>query len=858
MAIGPGGTIVVAGYASNGSNNDLAIARYNPNGSLDSTFGGGDGRVTQAIGAHDDEIYGVVVLPNGKIIVAGRTRDSLSDDYDMVVARFNSNGTLDTTFNGTGFNRTDYRNLNVANEAYAITVQGSNILIAGRTQHKPSTGLTYDFILARYHGTGTNDGKRDTLFGSSGAEGYVVTQFGGDNQDDQAYSVVVPSSDTILVGGFTSPTATETNFAIAKYNANGVPVTGFGTNGKATTTFGTNTLDEAYDMAVTSSGFIVLAGRTKLASAGLSGPWNVALARFNPTTGIVDSSFGSSGRQTSNLTTGSDEAFSVAIQSDNKIVIGGIANNDFLVARYTTSGTLDPTFSTDGWTTTPFFTTDKAHDVAIQSDGKILAAGYTVISSTDHDFAVARYIGVNAPEIVVEFNGTSLTDNQLPAIDFGTTTVNVPVTRTFTIRNTGTLALNLTGVSGTTAGFTATAPASPVAPGTSKTFTITMTAKAAGPQTATLKVGNNDSDENPFEINVKGVVAQPAPEIVVELNGANLTDNQLPAIDFGTTPVGVPVTKTFTIRNTGTLPLNITGVTVSNTTFSATTPTSPVAVGSSKTFTITMKATSVGTPTAIVRVGNNDSDENPFEINVKGTVAQPAPEIVVELNGANLTDNQLPAIEFGTTKVGVPVTKTFTIRNTGTLPLNITGVTVSNTSFSATTPTSPVAAGSSKTFTITLKGTSVGAPTAIVRIGNNDSNENPFDINVKGSVTLKKSSGGDAAVDVFSRNALNSTATSGERAVASELAVIANVGSSVRIVDAGPKLAATGLRAAAIRENLSTVSREEGLVAWLNSLDTVGKHDDVDVALPAKSHEGNSADATDLCDEVFASIGQKV
>ena len=103
--------------------------------------------------------------------------------------------------------------------------------------------------------------------------------------------------------------------------------------------------------------------------------------RYN-TDGSLDTSFDSDGKVTTAIGSGNDYACSVAIQSDGKIVVAGYSDNgsndDFALVRYNTDGSLDTTFDSDGKVTTAIGSgDDQAFSVAIQSDGKIVAAGYS-------------------------------------------------------------------------------------------------------------------------------------------------------------------------------------------------------------------------------------------------------------------------------------------------------------------------------------------------------------------------------------------------------------------------------------------------------------------------------------------------
>src|SRR5205823_5199649 len=128
--------------------------------------------------------------------------------------------------------------------------------------------------------------------------------------------------------------------------------------------------------------------------------WDFAVARYNAD-GSLDTTFGSGGTVTTNFGPGAtyDDADGVAIQSDGKIVVAGTCNrggsdNVFAVARYNADGSLDSTFGSGGTVTTDFGlggSDDSAYAVALQPDGKIVAAGATYLGGVPGDFALARY-----------------------------------------------------------------------------------------------------------------------------------------------------------------------------------------------------------------------------------------------------------------------------------------------------------------------------------------------------------------------------------------------------------------------------------------------------------------------------------
>ena len=214
------------------------------------------------------------------------------------------------------------------------------------------------------------NGSLDTSFDT---EGKVTTALG--SAGNGAQSVAIQSDGKIVVAGSSNDNdVSGDDFALARYNTDGSLDTSFDTDGKVTTAIGSSN-DRAYSVAIQSNGKIVVAGNSS------NGGFNTvfALARYN-TDGSLDTSFDTDGKITTAIGSATDTAYSVAIQSDGKIVAAGYSyngsNNDFALARYNTDGSLDTSFDTDGKITTAIgLEADLAQSVAIQSDGKIVAAG---------------------------------------------------------------------------------------------------------------------------------------------------------------------------------------------------------------------------------------------------------------------------------------------------------------------------------------------------------------------------------------------------------------------------------------------------------------------------------------------------
>lgn len=364
----PDGKIVLAGYTYNGNDNDFAVARYNPDGSLDTSFNG-SGKVTTAIGTGNEQANAVALQADGKIVLAGYTYNG--SNYDFAVVRYNPGGSLDTSFNGSGKVVTAIgTNIDLA---YSLAIQpDSKIVVAGATYSG-----TYDFAVVRYN----PDGSLDTGFNGSGK---AVTAIGSSHE--QARDVAIQNDGKIVLGGYSS-NGSNNDFALVRYNANGSLDTTFNATGKVTTGFvGT---DEGRSLLLQPDGKLVLAGFT---SNGTN--QDFALARYNAN-GSLDNTFGVAGKVTTDLGSTVDQVNDITVQFDGKIVATGSysngGNNDFALARYTTNGSLDTDFDGDGIAT---FAIGSSHDFSrallVQPDGQFVVGGGVRIGLYE-DFGLVRF-----------------------------------------------------------------------------------------------------------------------------------------------------------------------------------------------------------------------------------------------------------------------------------------------------------------------------------------------------------------------------------------------------------------------------------------------------------------------------------
>ena len=371
VAIQSDGKIVVAGYSSNGSNNDFAVVRYNANGSLDTSFDG-DGRVTTSIGSADDYGQSVAIQSDGKIVVAGYS--TIGSNNDFAVVRYNANGTLDTSFDGDGKLTTSIGTANDYGQSVVVQTDGK-IVVAGSSF---VSGGNSDFAVVRYNANGSLDASFD-------GDGKLATDI--DTSDNEASSVALQSDGKIVVAGVASK-ALNDDFAVVRYNANGSLDTSFDGDGKLTTDMGAP-LDFAASVAIQTDGKIVAAGCSGYSVASLETSLFTAV-RYNAD-GSLDTSFDGDGKLTTAVGTSDTGGSGVALQSDGKIVVAGYSSSCFALVRYNPEGSLDTSFDGDGKLTTAIGSSyGSAYSVAVQSDGKIVVAGSSD-NGNNYDFAVVRY-----------------------------------------------------------------------------------------------------------------------------------------------------------------------------------------------------------------------------------------------------------------------------------------------------------------------------------------------------------------------------------------------------------------------------------------------------------------------------------
>jgi len=273
VAVTANNGIIVTGGAYSSSQLDLFVAKYDPYGGLEPLFGSSGIAVVPVFPFHDDLANDIALQTDGKILVAGTALNFSHTDF--LVARFNTDGSLDTGFDTDGSVVTSIEG--TFNEyGNGMTLQDDGkILVVGA-----SNSTFNDFITVRYN----EDGSLDTGFGVNGA---AITDFGTSTDFADATDVGVQSDDKIVVGGYRN-VGVALAYALARYSADGTLDATFGDNGIVTTSFGFGGDDQGLALDIQIDGRILLAGASYNGSQNL-----VSVARYtnpsvSPPVGIID------------------------------------------------------------------------------------------------------------------------------------------------------------------------------------------------------------------------------------------------------------------------------------------------------------------------------------------------------------------------------------------------------------------------------------------------------------------------------------------------------------------------------------------------------------------------------------------
>ena len=368
VAVTPDGGLVLAGFSSGDDDQDptqhVAVARLLADGTPDAAFGG-DGTVTTIVGEGYSRADAVVVQPDGKVVVGGSVSPVPGDlDSDFLLVRYNTDGSLDSTFGEDGVVTQSFRG-----PAYLtdLALQGDAVLAAGTASVDRDSFNTTDFVVARF----LPDGTLDAGFGGSGTAETDVR--GG---PDQLGALVVQPDGAIVAAGTSDvpadgSTPSDSRVTLVRYLPDGTQDASFGEGGVVTTE--TGFFETLSGVSVQSDGSIVAVGSNYNDERTVQ---RMLVVRYTAA-GQLDPTFGDGGVV---ITEGApqSQAADVTVDADDRILVVGhgfeSSNGDgksWLVVRYAPDGALDASFGEDGIVRTPLGA--RANAVALQGEGIVVA-----------------------------------------------------------------------------------------------------------------------------------------------------------------------------------------------------------------------------------------------------------------------------------------------------------------------------------------------------------------------------------------------------------------------------------------------------------------------------------------------------
>jgi uncharacterized delta-60 repeat protein len=376
IALQADGKIVVGGYTQAAVftlQSNFAICRYQPDGTLDADFGVG-GKKTVVVGTQAEEIRSLIVLADGRILATGLATAGSIGSYvkGSGMARFLANGDLDPAFGNAGISYSGWWN---GGESFGAGLQSDGrIVVVGQQPH--SAGGT-DFVTKRHSIEGY-----PSPFGPGAYSEYlgVTTSIAG-GEDIPVGMAVAPDGKIFVAGRFRRTpenlfSPQDEDFAVVRLTAAGVPDPKFSGDGRLTTSIASGaSTDRALAMVLQPDGKLIVAG-----SASDGTTTTGALVRYLAN-GNLDTTFGGTGKV---LPAGSALG-AVALQKDGKIITAGsvrvvvsnLNTSDIRISRHLPNGSLDRTFDGDGIAQISFdeFNTETIRRILVQPDGRILLAG---------------------------------------------------------------------------------------------------------------------------------------------------------------------------------------------------------------------------------------------------------------------------------------------------------------------------------------------------------------------------------------------------------------------------------------------------------------------------------------------------
>ena len=380
MAVLSNRKVIVVGTATSNSthNTFMEVARYNANGTLDTSFGVSGFSSSRVPGS----AAAVAMQSDGKIVVVGT--DSGGSEFKVV--RFTANGDLDTTFNHTGVAVTtfDSSGPNSAGAADVAIQKDGKIVVAGRAYTGGFLSSNFDAAVVRYNTNGSIDGS----FGSGGKADIGL----GDREYGEALTIDYAGNSAnnpdfgkiVVVGAAANTPDTTRKFLIARLKTNGQLDTSFHHTGKFSSAFVSEyQYSDARAVVVQASNKIVIVGSVGATSTSAH---NFGIIRLNPD-GSGDSSFGPSNGQTEVDFGANDAADSVVVSQTGKLLVGGVTGAKVAIVSLTSNGLIDNAFGPNGngKVVTP------AVSGNIYGGGIALAPDSKVVVSGGSNFGTERY-----------------------------------------------------------------------------------------------------------------------------------------------------------------------------------------------------------------------------------------------------------------------------------------------------------------------------------------------------------------------------------------------------------------------------------------------------------------------------------
>jgi uncharacterized delta-60 repeat protein len=369
--------IVVAGRTQSHGTIDFALARYESNGTLDTSFNF-DGKAFTQVGYGNSEARDIAIIGygNSKIFVAGESMDENGTSY-FTLLQYNEYGLPDINFGDSGTVMTK-----VSGNHHCLAASVDIQFDHGDSELKPIVAgwCLADqniFAMTRYESNGT----LDSDFGEN-HNGIVTTTVS--SKDGRITNMAIYGDSRIALTGCAGGGSVD-SFLLMRYEENGTLDLSFDIDG-ITTMIVSYEGSCAEDLAIQRDGKVVAAG-----FCFIDGERNIALVRYNED-GSPDESFGDRGIVITRRKGSRDIATNVALLRDGKIVISGTSNGDFFVARYLTNGKPDTSFGENGMMIESIQNDGVYQGMFLQDDGKAVVVGTSDLSATDTAFIVMRFM----------------------------------------------------------------------------------------------------------------------------------------------------------------------------------------------------------------------------------------------------------------------------------------------------------------------------------------------------------------------------------------------------------------------------------------------------------------------------------